>query len=146
MSTLMAEHWLGDDDCQPEYVASCHLSEEERRALKTLAEESLHGFTESTLVAHGVSAGTRASLVRRGLASAESRILLSGDRTIELAWIRITDEGRRAIEGSVRSSWAVTRATFRSTPATCVSWPNCKEQARPLSIFGSNGVIREPAK
>jgi hypothetical protein len=43
----------------------------------------------------------QASLVSHGLASAQSRTLLSGDRVIELAWIRITDVGRRAIEGRV---------------------------------------------
>src|SRR5215475_4090630 len=96
MSKAMMERRLGDDDWQVTPVDGCLLDELERRALKVLAD-GLHGLMESTLVAHGVCAEIRASLIRRGLASAWSRMLISGDRTIELSWIAITDAGRRAI-------------------------------------------------
>ena len=90
-SALRVEPWLGDHDCRPEHIAACHLNKGERSALKLLAASQ--GITNSALVAGGLSAKMQASLVRRGLASAHSRTLLSGDRVIELAWMRITDAG-----------------------------------------------------
>jgi hypothetical protein len=98
INAAMAEPRLGDDDWQARPVDAHYLDEEERRALKILAEGSSHGFTESTLVARRVCAETRTSLIRRGLASAQTRTLLSGDRAIALSWIGITAAGRRAIE------------------------------------------------
>ena len=98
INAVMAEPRLGDADWQAKAVDSHHLDEEEQRALKILAEGSSHGLIESTLVARRVCAETSSSLIRRGLASAQTRTLLSGDRTIELSWIGITDAGRRAIE------------------------------------------------
>ena len=88
------EPWPGDDDCLPGSVDSHQVDAEERRALNILAGASQRGLAVSTLLAHGISDDTRARLVRLGLVYEQSRTLLSGDRKIALAWIKITAEGR----------------------------------------------------
>jgi hypothetical protein len=70
---------------------------ERRRALELLAS-SRHGANEDLLIrGHGFSRGVLASLVRRGLATAERETMKAGRKTIEVGF-RITDAGRRAIE------------------------------------------------
>jgi hypothetical protein len=74
------------------------LSAEQRRALKLLAA-SRHGAKEDLLVrGHGFSRGVLASLVRRGLATAECETMMAGAKPVEVVRIRITDAGRRALE------------------------------------------------
>jgi hypothetical protein len=76
------------------------LSREQRRALKMLAHAP-RGVTEEVLViAHGFSAETLGGLVLAGLATVvtETKTVLR-DLTIDIERIRITTEGRQAIEG-----------------------------------------------
>jgi hypothetical protein len=70
-----------------------------RRALELLAS-SPHGGTKKVLeVAHGVDTDMIAGLVRAGLAAEERDVMKAGGKTIEVVRIRITEAGRKAIEG-----------------------------------------------
>jgi hypothetical protein len=74
------------------------LSKEQRNALAPLASIP-HGITEDLLaLAHGFDPAMIVGLVGTGLATAQ-REIVSGRTTIELVRIRITDAGRRALEG-----------------------------------------------
>jgi hypothetical protein len=65
-----------------------------------ISARSPHGATEELLVlAHGFDSDTIAGLVRTGLATAQRESMKAGSKTIEVVRIRITDAGRRAIEG-----------------------------------------------
>jgi hypothetical protein len=72
---------------------------ERRRALKMLADAP-RGFSEEMLVVHGLSAEILAGLVLAGLATVvtETKSAPRGV-TINVERIRITDAGRRALEG-----------------------------------------------
>jgi hypothetical protein len=75
------------------------LSPERRRALKLLAS-GRHGVNEELLVrGHGFSRAVLASLVLRGLAAAEHEVMIAGGKAMEVVRVRITEAGRRAIEG-----------------------------------------------
>jgi hypothetical protein len=76
------------------------LSAEQRRALALLAS-NLDGIIEELLVlAHGFNRDMIAGLVEAGLATAQREILAASDRTtIDVVRIRISDAGRRALEG-----------------------------------------------
>ena len=70
-----------------------------RRALELLASRS-NGVTKKLLVhAHGFDTDMIAGLVRTGLATAERESVNGRGKTIEVVRIRITEAGRRAIEG-----------------------------------------------
>jgi hypothetical protein len=75
------------------------LSAEQRRALKLLADAGEHGCTGANLFNHGFSVGLFADLVSHGLATGHRETVRVGYRTIKVARIRITDAGRRALEG-----------------------------------------------
>jgi hypothetical protein len=65
-----------------------------------------HGATEELLVlAHGFDSDMIAGLVRAGFATAQRESIKAGGKTIEVVRIRITDAGRRAIQGPVRFTW-----------------------------------------
>jgi len=73
-----------------------------RRALELLKllASSPHGATEALLVrAHGFNSDMVDSLVSDGLATAERETMKAGAKPVEIVRIRITDAGRRAIEG-----------------------------------------------
>src|SRR5258708_22698273 len=75
------------------------LSPKARRALELLANNPF-GVNEDLLrVGHGFSRGMTAGLIRAGLALRYRMPLRVGGRTIEVIYVRITDAGRRAIEG-----------------------------------------------
>jgi hypothetical protein len=76
------------------------LSREQRRALKMLADAPRGVSEEVLVIAHGFSAETLAGLVLTGLATVviETKTVLRG-LTIDIERIRITTEGRQAIEG-----------------------------------------------
>jgi hypothetical protein len=76
------------------------LGKEQRRALALLARIP-HGITEDTLVlAHGFDRTMVAGLVDAGLTTAQREIVTGpGRTTIEAVRIKISDAGRRAIEG-----------------------------------------------
>jgi hypothetical protein len=75
------------------------LGGEERRALKILADAGLHGCTGATLFSHGFRADMVADLVRAGLVTAHRETMKVGKRTFGVARVRITDAGRRALDG-----------------------------------------------
>ena len=76
------------------------LSREQRRALKTLADAPRGVSEEVLVIAHGFSVETLAGLVLAGLATVvtETKTVLRG-LTIDIERLRITTEGRQAIEG-----------------------------------------------
>ncbi len=84
MSVLLEEH---------------QLSAEQRRALKLLADAGEHGCTGANLFNHGFSVRLFADLVSHGLATGHRETVRVGYRKIQVARIRITDAGRRALEG-----------------------------------------------
>ena len=49
------------------------------------------------MIAHGFTTAAIVGLVRAGLASATSKRVIAGSRTLEVATVRITDAGRRAL-------------------------------------------------
>ena len=61
-----------------------------RRALELFAA-SRDGCSEAIMLAHGFE------LVRAGLASAKAERIVAGGRTVEVATVRITEAGRRAL-------------------------------------------------
>ena len=75
------------------------LGAEQRRALKLLADAGQQGCTGATLLGHGFSIGMLADLVWDGLATGHRETVRVGWRKIKVARIRITDAGRRALEG-----------------------------------------------
>jgi hypothetical protein len=71
-----------------------------RRALELLAA-SRDGATEAILVARGFSIEQIVDLVRAGLATAMAeRVVAPGFGTLEVAKVRITEAGRRALAQS----------------------------------------------
>jgi hypothetical protein len=76
------------------------LSREQRRALKMLADAPRGVSEEVLVIAHGFSVETLGGLVLAGLATVvtETKTVLRG-LTIDIERIRITTEGRQAIEG-----------------------------------------------
>jgi hypothetical protein len=67
-----------------------------RRALELLAS-CRDGCTEAILLAHGFTIPQMVELVRAGLATAMAERVVAGKRTIEVARVRITEAGRRAL-------------------------------------------------
>jgi hypothetical protein len=76
------------------------LSKEQRRALALLANIP-HGIAEELLIlAHGFDRAMIGGLVHESFATAEREVVTGpGRRVIEAVRIRITDAGRRALEG-----------------------------------------------
>jgi len=66
-----------------------------RRALAA----SHDGATEALMLAHGFTVERMVELVRAGLASATAERVVAGSRKMELATVRITEAGRRALAG-----------------------------------------------
>ena len=74
------------------------LNAEQRQALELIAGRP-RGCTKARLLADGFTADMLADLVREGLATAQRGTLRVGGRTIGVERYRITDDGRKAIEG-----------------------------------------------
>jgi hypothetical protein len=80
-----------------------------RRALDLLAS-CPDGCFEGLLVAHGFSIPFIVRLVRAGLATAHTERVVAGGRRLEVARVRITEAGRRALaERPPRSDPKLTR-------------------------------------
>jgi hypothetical protein len=77
------------------------LKPDRRRALELLAS-CRDGCTEAMMLAHGFSIDTMVELVNAGLASATAEGVVAGRRAIEVARVRITEAGRRALESTVQ--------------------------------------------
>ena len=72
-----------------------------RRALELLAA-SRDGCTEAIMLAHGFTVRQMVALVRDGLASAFAERVVAGKHKGEVARMRITEAGRRALAGTNR--------------------------------------------
>jgi hypothetical protein len=71
-----------------------------RRALELLAA-SRDGCTEALMLAHGFSIDMMVELMNAGLATATAERVVAGGKTIEVAPVSITEEGRRALNGAL---------------------------------------------
>ena len=67
-----------------------------RRALELLAS-CRDGCTEAILLAHGFTIPQMVELVRAGLATATAERMRAGGKLMEVAIVRITEAGRRAL-------------------------------------------------
>jgi hypothetical protein len=68
-----------------------------RRALELLADCPQEGCAEAVLLAHGFTIPQLVDLVRAGLATATAERVKAGGQWLEVAVLRITDAGRRAL-------------------------------------------------
>jgi hypothetical protein len=75
------------------------INADQRRALELLAVAGLQDCSGATLLAHGVHIDVLAYLVRAGLVTAYRGPTNTGQRQIDVARMRITKAGRRALEG-----------------------------------------------
>jgi hypothetical protein len=57
------------------------------------------GCTEALVLAHGFTIEQMVDLIRAGLATAKAEGVVAAGRTIEVARVRITEAGRRALAG-----------------------------------------------
>jgi hypothetical protein len=65
-----------------------------------LLAASPDGATEAILLAHGFTIDLLVvELVRAGLATAKAKRVVAGGRAMEIARVRITEAGRRALTG-----------------------------------------------
>jgi hypothetical protein len=67
-----------------------------RRALELLAA-SRDGVTEAIMLAHGFTVPMMVELINASLASATAERVVAGGRTVEVARVRVTEAGRRAL-------------------------------------------------
>jgi hypothetical protein len=81
---------------QPQLIpAMAELSDEQLRALLLLAR-SPKGCTEALLMAHGFESAMLGQLVLDGLARAEVHDMKIARRRVTVAWVHITEAGRKA--------------------------------------------------
>jgi hypothetical protein len=69
-----------------------------RRALELLADNR-DGVSEALMIAHGFSIKQMVALIRAGLATATAERIVAGGKAMEVATVRITEAGRRALSG-----------------------------------------------
>jgi hypothetical protein len=74
------------------------LSLKARQALELLAIDQ-RGLAEALLLTYGFTRDLLAGLVGTGLATAQQQTVKAGGKTIRVVRIRITEAGRRALEG-----------------------------------------------
>jgi len=74
------------------------LSLKARQALELLAVDP-RGLAEALLLTYGFTRDLIAGLVHTGLATAQRQTVKAGGRTTRVVRIRITEAGRRALEG-----------------------------------------------
>jgi hypothetical protein len=67
-----------------------------RRALELLAA-SRDGCTEAIMLAHGFSIDLMVELINAGLATGQTERMVAAGKRIEVARVRITEAGRRAL-------------------------------------------------
>ena len=68
-----------------------------RRALELLIQCPQEGCTEAVLLANGIDVDTMVQIIVEGLASATPQRTRAGREVLEVAVLRITDEGRKAL-------------------------------------------------
>jgi len=69
---------------------------ERRRALELLAA-SPDGCSEAIMLAHGFTVDFLVDLIRTGMATTRIESVVAGGRAMEVARVRITEAGRRAL-------------------------------------------------
>ena len=69
-----------------------------RRALELLAS-CADGCAEAILVAHGFTVEQMVELIRIGHATAQTERVIADGRAVEVARLKITEAGRRALTG-----------------------------------------------
>jgi hypothetical protein len=69
---------------------------ERRRALELLAA-SPDGCSEAIMLAHGFTVDFLVALIRTGMATRQPERVVAGGRAMEVARVRITEVGRRAL-------------------------------------------------
>jgi hypothetical protein len=74
------------------------ITADQRRAFEILTG-SLHGVTESVMLAHGFTVRLLTGLVRAGLAVAAPESVKAGGKTLSVVRVTITDAGRWALSG-----------------------------------------------
>ena len=74
------------------------LSLKARQALELLAVDQ-RGLAEALLLTYGFTRDLLGGLVYTGLATAQRQAVKAGGKTIRVVRIRITEAGRRALEG-----------------------------------------------
>ena len=80
-------------------AAGPRLSTKRRRALELLAS-SRQGVNAGLLIfIHGFDRRVLDGLVKAGLAATEHEVVVAGGKPVEIVRFKITDAGRRAIEG-----------------------------------------------
>jgi len=72
------------------------LTSDRRRALRLLASAQ-EGCTEAIMLAHGFSIELMVELINTGLATAKAKRMVAGGKSIEVAYVRITEAGRQAL-------------------------------------------------
>jgi hypothetical protein len=73
-----------------------------RRALELLlADCGVEGCTEAVMLANGIDVDTMVEIIVEGLATATPQRTRAGREVLEVAVLRITDEGWRAFEAAV---------------------------------------------
>jgi hypothetical protein len=70
----------------------------DRRRMLELLASSRDGCSEAILLAHGFSIPQMVEIINAGLATATAERVVAGSRKIEVARVRITEAGRRALE------------------------------------------------
>jgi hypothetical protein len=83
-------------ECDRPFAMPRRPKPDRRRALELLAS-CRDGCTEAMMRAHGFTMDQMVELVRANLASATSERVRAGRKTIEVARLRITEAGRRAL-------------------------------------------------
>jgi hypothetical protein len=77
-----------------------HRAKPDRRRVLELLAASRDGVTEALMIAHGFTVEQMVELVRAGLATATGERVVAGKREIEVARVRITAKGRKALNVS----------------------------------------------
>ena len=72
-----------------------------RRALELLAS-CRDGCTEAIMLAHGFTVPQMVDLCIAGLATAHTQRVIVGRRTVEVAYVKITEAGRQALAAAKR--------------------------------------------
>jgi hypothetical protein len=80
-------------------AAPPRLSRERRHVLRILANARHVGVTEAVMMAYGFSTAMLAGMACDGFITAAVETVCAGDRTTKVRRLRITDAGRKAIEG-----------------------------------------------
>jgi hypothetical protein len=74
-----------------------HRDRRDRRRALTLLASCPDGCLEALMITHGFTVEQMVELVRAGLVSASNERVRAGRETLEVARVRITEAGRRAL-------------------------------------------------